>query len=195
MKIDNYIDKTNYIINSNFTEILSTEKSILLIALYSKMYLNGAECRTCKNSQLKYYERLKRDGMKTAEKMEKVRTRTCTPKWDGDCFISKAGRHFPAHLLTDEDAIYLLSNKYISEEKFLVLPRGYNETVQVSEIKETKEFLACVAEVKEKLISGISKSKIKNDMKNVSNIGEQRCSQKMVLELIKRAEKEINENI
>lgn len=195
MKIDNYIEKTKYIINSTFKDILSTEKSVLLIGLYSKMYLNGAECRTCKNSQLKYYERLKRDGMKTAEKMEKVKTRTCVPAWDGMCFIAKAGNHYPAHLHTDEDAIYLLSNKYISESKYHVLPRGYGEQIVVNEIEETQEFLACVAEVKEKLVAGVSKSKIKNDYKSVSNIGEQKCSQKMVLELIKRAEKEINENI
>lgn len=116
------IEKVKELLSKDIEEIISTPLSLGLLKVYSMLYLCGAKPNTCARSQRKYYDQLKKDGMKKAEKNIK---RTCKPNWKGNKYISKEARHFNSDFITDEEAITILKRKSISEDEFSVLPDGY----------------------------------------------------------------------
>jgi len=123
------IEKVKELLSKDIEEIISSPLSLDLLKVYSILYLCGAKPNTCARSQRKYYNQLKKDGMKKAETNIK---RTCKPKWRGNMYISKEARHFNDLFITDEEAITLLKRKHITEDMFSVLPEGYGK--QVSEL-------------------------------------------------------------
>lgn len=185
MQIHNYTTTLNYILSKNIKDIIASHDCLTLIKLYSDLYLGGAQCRTCANSQRKYYEELKKTGKMAIES----KTRTCVPNWNGIIYISGTGLHYNSETITDEQAKILLSKGYLKDDMFARLPIIEKES---NELVITKEMQACIDEIKEQLTAGVSKTKIKDRYKSVSNIGGEKCSQKLVIELIKLAENENN---
>ena len=118
-------DEVVLILNESFEKIVSSELSLKLISLYSKIYLNGAQCGFCEASQRKYYNQLQIDGMEQAEKIDKAKNRTCVPAWKDLLFIPRTGDHYNCELISDQQAFDLLKGKYIGEELFTKLPDQY----------------------------------------------------------------------
>ena len=125
-----------------------------------------------------------------AEKYEKAKSRTCIPAWSGLKFITATQKHWIADLLSDDDAIYLLEKKYISEKSFTKLPDSYKiDVVNENQDETTQSELDCIAEFKTLLNSGMSKKEIKAKYSNVDFIGTKKCNSKLISELIEKAKK------
>ncbi len=120
------------ILSKSVGEVIASPLSLKLLKCYSKLYLNGKAPRTCSNSQRKYYNRLKKDGLEMAKKIKKAVSRTCIPKWKGNKYIPKAGRHYNSSLITDEEATALLEKGYLKETDFEKLPEIKEENPEVS---------------------------------------------------------------
>ncbi len=121
----------NYLMSRDVESIISSPDSLQLLRLYSVLYLDGGQPRTCVRSQRAYYNELKNTGKMKAELMEKVKNRTCIPNWKGRRYIM--GNFYLDTLITDEQAMHLLSHKYLSPNDFKKLPDGFADN---SEIKE-----------------------------------------------------------
>lgn len=118
-------DEVNELINSDVEEIIKSSASLDLLKIYSILYLNGAQPRTCASSIRNYYFELKKTGIMKAEKLEAIKNRTCKPKWNGLRLIN--GDHFSNEWITDEEAIKLLQRGYLNESDFDVLPDGFKK--------------------------------------------------------------------
>lgn len=135
------VEKVKYLLSRSIEEIISSSDSIDLIRCYSQIYQNGAQCGWCSASQNRYYKRLKQDGIIMAQKYEEIKKRTCVPAWKGNRYVPATGKHWNSEFITDEDAIYLLTEGHITEEKFTKLPEGYsveNNDVVEAETKSKK---------------------------------------------------------
>lgn len=123
-------DKVEEILNNDVEVVLQSPQLLLsLLQCYSKLYLFGASPRMCSKCQRGYYSQLKKDGIMKAEKFEEIKNRTCKPKWNGLCYVSKAGKHFASEYITDKEAIDALNKGFLFEKQFDVLPEGYNKVV------------------------------------------------------------------
>jgi hypothetical protein len=116
------VESVNEILNHDFNEIKSSTLVATLLSVYSKLYLNGAQPRLCNKCHEQYYNQLKINGMKKAELFKKAKSRTCKPAWKGNRYIPSRGRHYNNELLTDEQAIELLSTGDLKEKDFFTLP-------------------------------------------------------------------------
>jgi len=118
------IEKIKEILSKDVEEVIASSLSLDLLKIYSSLYLNGAQPKTCSKIQRVYYNELKLTGLKRAANYT-VMERTCKPKWSGLRFIW--GDHYSDETLTDEQAIKLLKNKGLQERDFEILPKGYKE--------------------------------------------------------------------
>ena len=149
----------------------------------------------CARSQRLYYLQIQKNGLEMAEKYEKAKSRTCIPAWSGLKFITATQKHWIADLLTDDEAVYLLEKKYISEKSFTKLPDNYksdiviNDVVNENQDETTQSELDCIAEFKTLLNSGMSKKEIKAKYSKVDFIGTKKCNSKLISELIEKAKK------
>lgn len=164
--------------------INSPELCLSLIKCYSKLYKAGCQVKTCKNSLYLYYNQILNNGIQMAELNEESKKRTCIPAFTGRRYISRAGRNFHSETLTDRDAIFLLEKGFLTESDFLKLPDGKLTTPQED----------CVIEIAQLLTDGLKVKDIKDKYAHVKTIGEKKCTDKMLTELIKEA-RELNETI
>lgn len=114
------------------TVVKTPSLTLSLLKVYSKLYLSGAQCNTCESSLRKYYDQLKKDGMKKAIDYEKIKERTCKPSFNGLVFSPKAG-HINPELLDDETATFYLLNDILKESHFEILPKSYTDNTKVKE--------------------------------------------------------------
>lgn len=192
------IDSVKKILSQGVADIIAKDP-LLLLKTYSKLYLCGGQPRVCARSQRLYYLQIQKNGLEMAEKYEKAKSRTCIPAWSGLKFITATQKHWIADLLSDDDAIYLLEKKYISEKSFTKLPDSYKSDVVINDVKidvvnenqdeTTQSELDCIAEFKTLLNSGMSKKEIKAKYSNVDFIGTKKCNSKLISELIEKAKK------
>lgn len=152
---------------------------LLMLRCYSNLYLCGAQCSSCKRTHQKYYDKIKQNGLEMAEKYEKSKVRTCIPNWSGSKYITATYKHWNADMITDEDATYLLSNNYLTEDMFIKLPNKIEDKVEYNE-----EELKCVEEIKTLLSSGYTKTKLMVKYKNVKKIGDKEYNNTMLKKLI-----------
>ncbi len=183
------IEKVNQILSTG-VEVLIAENPLLLLRVYSQLYLCGEQPRACARSQRLYYLQIQKNGLEMATKYEQAKNRTCIPNWKGSKFITATQKHWLADLITDDDAIFLLSKGYLTEKAFTKLPNGYGTQTVIEEPKdETPEAeLNCIAEIKELLQSGMKAYQIKKKFADVEKIGEKKCTGKLVSELIEKAQ-------
>ena len=114
----------NKIVNSKFSDIeKSGELTLLLLSLYSQLFLNGAQPSTCGKCMRDYHIKIINKGLQIIEFME---NKTNILK-DGLHYVRVESKHFSNDNLSDEKAIYLLEKGLIKESNFLTLPKGYKE--------------------------------------------------------------------
>jgi len=101
--------------------IISSSHSIRLLNLYSKIFLNGAEPRSCATSQRSYYQILKSLSMEQVNRLDQKRT--CQPNWVGLRYIN--GRHYSPDNITDEEALTLLKAGLLTDANFKKTPDGW----------------------------------------------------------------------
>jgi len=141
------IERFNKIIQYTFEEInKSPELFIEFLQIYSILYLQGKDPGTCEKCHRGYFEKMKQNGLKKAEKMNTERT--CKPNWKGNLFSSKAQRHFNSQSISDEEAVKALNSGSLIASQFDVLPEGFEKTpvletpvgaVEQKEAKSTKQ--------------------------------------------------------
>ena len=144
------VETVKYLLSKSVEDIIASTDSLKLIGCYSKLYLNGAQCGFCANSQRNYYSEISKTGLKMAEKLEAVKTRTCKPAFIGLRLVihPKNGHyHINPETLTDEQAMELLKLDILKEDQFEKLPDSY--LTEVCKI-EPKEYYAAEIEIKKK---------------------------------------------
>jgi hypothetical protein len=100
----------------------SGELSIMLMRVYSTLYLGGKSPNFCESCQRKYHEEIVKTGIMTNELYEAVKTRTCKPRRGGIVYHSLLNDHINFDLLTDARAIELLKKGILKENDFEVMP-------------------------------------------------------------------------
>lgn len=114
------------ILSMEVEAVISSPASLDLLKCYSKLYLGGASPRTCAVSQRTYYDELKKTGINRAKRYEMAQIRTCEPKHKGTFQVRNYGFVISSQM-TDEQAIYMLNNKLLTESDFIKLPQGYSQ--------------------------------------------------------------------
>jgi hypothetical protein len=112
-----------------FITVCGSSLSLKLLKIYSDLYECGREVRACENSQRKYYELLKKEGIMKVIELEKIQKRTCIPNWVGNVYSHAIGEHLNNEHITDEKAISLLEKGLIPESFFKKLPDGYKKPI------------------------------------------------------------------
>lgn len=128
--------------------IISSPASLDLIKAYSKLYCNGALCRSCSEAQKEYYHQLKIDGLEKAKKYDMAQIRTCEPRHNGTIMVRNYGFVICSQM-TDQVAIYLLTNNMLTESDFVKLPDGY-KTKQNHVVDVVDEVIPEVAKIDQK---------------------------------------------
>lgn len=133
------VNEVNKIISLEFNSIIADgTNTMLLLGLYSKLYLNGQEPRTCKAQMFKYFNELKKTGIMQAEILEKVKVRTC--KLKRGIVNIKGGATISDEFMYDELALNLLKNKSLQEGHFEILPEAYKKKTTAKKAgKKTKK--------------------------------------------------------
>ena len=122
------------ILSMEVEAVISSPASLDLLKCYSKLYLGGASPRTCAVSQRTYYDELKKTGINRAKRYDMAQIRTCEPKHKGTFQVRNYGFVISSQM-TDEQAIYMLNNKLLTESDFIKLPEGYSQKqAKVSDI-------------------------------------------------------------
>lgn len=128
------------LLQKDFEDIIKSSDSLQLLRFYSILYLNGAQPKTCTQSQREYFTQLQLNGIMKAEQYDEINKRTCKPKWVGLKFIPSQGRHFSNEFITDIQATGLLQKGVLKESDFIVLPDLYLEEKEIEKqiIEEEK---------------------------------------------------------
>jgi len=131
------IESVNKIVNLEFKSIIKDGRNtMLLLGLYSKLYLNGQAPKTCEAQMLKYYNQLKTDGIMKAELQQEIKERTLTPNWVGHKHL-KGGHIVSSITITDKQAVLLLDKKILKDSDFKTLPESYNsKSAKKKEVKK-----------------------------------------------------------
>lgn len=113
------IDK---IINSDFNTIKKDgELSLLLLKLYSELFLNGNRPSTCIQCMRDYHSKIIKFGKQKIKEME---DKTCKMK-KGIVYVRQIHKHISDNNITDEEAVDLLEKKFLQERHFEILPKAY----------------------------------------------------------------------
>ena len=114
------------ILSMEVEAVISSPASLDLIKAYSQLYCNGFLCRSCADAQRGYYRQLMIDGIEKAKKYDMAQIRTCEPKHKGTFQVRNYGFVISSQM-TDEQAIYMLNNKLLTESDFIKLPEAYSQ--------------------------------------------------------------------
>ena len=177
------------ILSKDVGEVIASPLSLKLLRCYSTLYLGGKAPRTCSNSQRKYYQQLKKNGIEMAKKLTKAEARTCTPAWKGLKYIPKAARHYSSNTLTDEEARALLDKGFLKESDFNKLPDDKKEDGE----DYTQEEQACIKEFIGYIKEGKTNAEMLEVYKGVEKIGEKKVTKTLLEKLFKEARKQVNE--
>jgi hypothetical protein len=115
------------IMGHELREIIGSPLVLDLLNLYSKLFLNNAQPGYCEKCLRKYYNELKKYGMEKIELQEKIKNRTCIPKWNGLLWIPSVAEHFSSENITDEKATENLIDGHLRESHFEKLPDQWLE--------------------------------------------------------------------
>ena len=131
------INEYNDLMACDVEVFIKTSASLRLLKMYSMLYLNGSQPRTCEKSIRNYYNELKTTGKMKAEQMEEVQNRTNVPNWEGLRYIH--GDHYSNLYITDRQAINLLTLGLLNETDFKVLPKEYISAKTAHETKPIEQ--------------------------------------------------------
>lgn len=132
------IEQINEILSNEVEAVLKDGRlSLNLMRIYSVLYMNGAPCRACSQSQRTYYSELQKTGLQKAIIMV---NRTCELMPDALHYVRGLGnKHLSNHNITDEEAIICLQNGWLKERHFAKLPVGYKKPEAQKEIEPQSE--------------------------------------------------------
>ena len=99
----------------------SSKLTLLLLSIYSKLFLNGSQPSTCSKCMRDYYKKIVQEGLKKIEFMEK---KTNVLK-EGLHFVRPENKDFTNANLSDEKAIELLDKGLLKPSQFNTLPKGW----------------------------------------------------------------------
>lgn len=134
------VGQVKNILSKDIEEIYSTSLSLDLLKIYSSLYLAGGQPRSCKASQIQYYNRLMKDGILKAKEMEEINKKTHKVIKKGLKYIGgKFCKHFDLQMLTDKEANELLQSGWMKETEFEKLPDLYKEEKKVLKEIEKEE--------------------------------------------------------
>ncbi len=132
-------ENVNKIINLEFNAVIASgEYTMLLLSLYSKLYLNGSAPRTCKAQMFKYYNELKKTGIMTAELHQEIKDRTLETSFVGHKHL-RSGLIVSSLTITDALAISYLEKGILKESDFKKLPKGYKQKAKDETTKAEKK--------------------------------------------------------
>ena len=133
------LDKINILIATPFNVIrASGELSIMLMRVYSTLYLGGKSPNFCESCQRKYHEEIVKTGIMTNELYEAVKIRTCKPKRGGIVYHSLLNDHINFDLLTDIRAIELINKGILKESDFETMPIVEKEAEKATKTSKKK---------------------------------------------------------
>lgn len=111
--------------------------TLLLLKLFSTLYLHGGKPSGCGKCLEDYYNQLKRTGYKKIIEMKDTK-KTCVLK-PGVHYVRKMARHYMDNMVTDEVALKLLSLGFIDESFFTKLPEGWGEKKEKAKVKSKQK--------------------------------------------------------
>ena len=114
------------------------ELSIMLMRVYSTLYLGGKSPNFCESCQRKYHEEIVKTGIMTNKLYEEVKTRTCKPKRGGIVYHSLLNDHINFDLLTDARAIELINKGILKENDFETMPIVEKEAKKATKTSKKK---------------------------------------------------------
>jgi len=163
------VSEVEKILSMGIGEIISSPNSLLLLKVYSILYLNGGQPNTCEKSQKEYYRRLQQDGLQKAITMENLEKNIHKLNRKGLMYIGKPYcKHFDLQKLTDKEAQTLLDNGYLKKEDFSVLPYHDNSTDFDSMKKATLQSYASDKKYPKKEWENLRVDELKDYLKNKS---------------------------
>lgn len=161
----------NKIKSVSFEELQkSGELTLLLLSMYSKLFLAGSQPSICGKCMKRYYLQLINQGFKILQFM-KEKTNELKP---GLHFVRSEAMHFSNANLTDEKAIKLLEDKKLKPEAFIKLPEGFEseeedakeEKVELSELNKGKFTTENLDSMKGNLLIAFAKGVTEKTPKN-----------------------------
>lgn len=156
------IEQVRTILNNEVGVVLkSPDLLLMLLRVYSALYLNGDAPRACEKCQRGYYGQLQKDGIMKAELQEKINVRTCVPAWAGRMYSTKVFEFLIPALMYDEKAIELLKCGALRESDFKVLPAGYQKKISFVDA-EAETFPLSVPQAEKKPIEVVKRGRKPN---------------------------------
>lgn len=125
------------LINSDYSLIIADgDLSLLLLRVYSYLFLGGGQPRACTKCMNDYHQQIISQGLKQLEKME---NKTCKMV-QGVFYVAKHAVHYSDNNMSDELAVKLLKDGLLLERHFEVLPEIYvNKPVQTIELVKSNK--------------------------------------------------------
>lgn len=121
--------------NIPFDELVDSEKVMILLSVYSFLYLNGGNPGWCKKCMQDYYGKILTEGEKQLKLVMEIKKRTCIPSWDGVKYVR--GAFYDSNTITDALALDAITRGYLSEKDFKEMPKILkDETIELIEDKK-----------------------------------------------------------
>lgn len=106
-----------------FSELVSSEKVLTLLKVYSELYLNGQNPGGCEKCLRTYYNQIMQNVEQQLIIYEEIKKRTLIPNWKDVKYIS--GAFYDSATITDKIALSALKHGFLKESNFIKLPDGY----------------------------------------------------------------------
>lgn len=122
-------DQLNKLLEKPFSDVKNdSEKVLILLSLYSRLFMDGKQPSTCVKCMADYYIKLSNEGFARIEKMKIMENQKCKLK-PGLVFVKEEAKHFSNDNITDKKALQLLNSGRLKPQHFEILPDGYKKDV------------------------------------------------------------------
>lgn len=130
--MQNEFDK---IMSKTVTEVLKDGQLLMImLGLYSKLFLNSKPCTACDKFHTVYYNRLVKEGLKKIKTMKKENETKAKIK--GNAILHVAGERVSNLNLTDKKAREIIKKYPETKGQFEILPEGIEDNEEVLELRE-----------------------------------------------------------
>jgi len=121
------VDEVKEILSKDVEDVIASSLSLSLLKVYSILYLYGKQPNWCEKCLTDYYNKLKKDGMERAKKLDEKIVKIKKGAIKGLTYYPDLRKHISGENITDSDAKFLLKKGWLKETDFEVLPLGYTE--------------------------------------------------------------------
>lgn len=116
------LDKIAKIKSIAFEELVNSDNVMLLLSVYSALWLNGKNPGWCNKCMRDFYNQIITEGETQYKIYMEIKKRTCVPGWEGIRYIR--GAFYDSATITDVQALDALKHGYLRDIHFKVLPLG-----------------------------------------------------------------------